>query len=106
MTCFTDHKRTVSIELKNWDETTTSWSPDWSADFYEVGDLKNVNETDDDFNNPYEELLEKNDFSACEAVCEVEDIDYLIDYAGDMLKGVGDFDTPSPDTSLFVTDLD
>lgn len=89
MTCFTDHKRTVSIELKNWDETSHNWSPDWSADFYEVGGLVVAAATNDGVH-----------------VYEVEDIDYLLDYAGDMLKGVGDFDTPSPDTSLFVTDLD
>ncbi|OXN00511.1 hypothetical protein [Bifidobacterium vansinderenii] len=106
MTVFTDHKRIVNIELKNWDETTQNWSPDWSDDFYDVGGARNLNESDDDFNHPYGKLLEKHDFFEGEPVYEVDDIAYLIDYANDMINGVGDFDTPSPQTTLFVNDLD
>lgn len=45
MTVFTDHKRTVDLELRNWDGD--DWSPDWSLDFWNVGDLKNLNDDSD-----------------------------------------------------------
>lgn len=84
MTVFTDHKRTANLELRNWDGD--NWSPDWSRDFWNVGELKNLNDDSDVFpeDGPYAALLEKHDISASEPVYEVEDIDYLIDYANDM----------------------
>lgn len=107
MTVFTDHKRTVDLKLQNWDGD--NWSPDWSLDFWNVGDLKNLNDDSDVWpeDGLYAALLEKHDLSASEPVYEVEDIDYLIDYANDMINGEGDYaDNPSPNTSLFATELD
>lgn len=86
MSVFTDRKRTVSIELRNWDGS--QYGPDFSADFYGLGTLENVGD--------YGET----------PIYKVKDIDYLIDYAQDMIDGTGDFDTPSPDTTLSVTDVE
>lgn len=105
MTVFTDYKRTVSIELKNWDEDQHQYSPDWSADFYDVGGLTDLNEIQTPCDFPFDDFLNANGYSCDEAIYEVEDVDYLIDYAQDMIDGTGDFDTPSPDVHLFVTDL-
>lgn len=107
MTVFTDHKRTANLELRNWDGD--NWSPDWSRDFWNVGELENLNDDSDVFpeDGLYAALLEKHDISASEPVYGVEDIDYLIDYANDMINGEGDYaDNPSSNTSLFVAELD
>ena len=81
MTVFTDHKRTVNLELQNWDGD--DWSPDWSRDFWNVGELKNLNDDSDVFpeDGPYAALLEKHDLSASEPVYEVEDIDAFMTLA-------------------------
>lgn len=84
-TIFTDHRRTVSIELKDWEGD--HWSPDWSADFYDAGGLPVIGHQ----SGP---------------VHEVSDVDYLLGYARDMIDGTGDFDTPTPGTCLFVDELD
>lgn len=101
MNIFTDHKRTVGIDLKNWDEERQQWSPDWSADFYETGGLKDINE-----DGRYAAMLESHGLDGEEPVLEVDDVDYLLDYADDMIHGVRDFDSPSPDTHLSVTDME
>lgn len=86
MTVFTDHKRTVSIELRNWDGS--QYGPDFSADFYDLASLTHSDGVDG-------------------RIYEVDDIDYLIDYANDMIHGAGDFaGTPSPNTTLSVTDVE
>ena len=36
----------------------------------------------------------------------VDDIDYCIEQAMDMVNGIGDYDTPSPDEDVDVTWLD
>ena len=36
----------------------------------------------------------------------VDDIDYCIEQAMDMVNGIGDYDTPSPDEHVDVTWLD
>lgn len=87
----------------------TTGRPTGAAISGNVGELKNLNDDSDVFpeDGPYAALLEKHDISASEPVYEVEDIDYLIDYANDMINGEGDYaDNPSPNTSLFVAELD
>lgn len=107
MTIFIDkNRKIVDLQLKNWDGD--NWSPDWSRDFWDVGELVNVNDDTDVFpdDGPYATLLKLNGYSASEPVYEVEEVDYLVDYANDMIQGIGDFDTPSPDTTLFVDRLE
>lgn len=84
-TYFTDGKRTVAIDLKTWDGR--GYGPDFSADFYDVGALENVG---DRGGTP---------------IYKVDDIDYPIDYAQDMIDGSGDFDAPNPDVNLFVEEV-
>lgn len=84
-TYFTDGTRTVAIDLKTWNGN--GYSPDFSADFYDVGILKNVG---DPGGTP---------------IYKVKDIGYLIDRAQDLIYGGGDFETPSPDVTLFAAEV-
>ena len=84
-TYFTDGKTTAAITLHEWDDATRQYTPDWSADFYDVGSLRSVGEIDN------------------EPVYECDDIDALIDQANDAIAGVGDYDTPSPNLVVDVT---
>lgn len=84
-TYFTDGKRTAAITLHEWDDTTRQYTPDWSADFYDVGGLKAVSEIDN------------------EPVYACDSIDDLIGQANDAVAGVGDYDTPSPNLVVDVT---
>lgn len=60
--------RMVAIEMQTWDGR--QYTPDWSNDFFEVGNLK------------YNEDLD---------AYEVEDIDYCIDQANDWKDKEGDY---------------
>ena len=40
MTRFTDYNTILELEMRYFDEKTLNWSSDWSADFYEVGNLE------------------------------------------------------------------
>ena len=103
MTVFIDKNRAVSIELKEWDESSSSYGPDCSNDFYESGSplwqsipscesLANVD------NPAYVE----------EIGLVVDDVNYPIEQANDMIEGIGDFAEagPQPDTHVFVEELD
>lgn len=68
MTRLTDGKKTVEIEMCDW--TGSGWTPDWSADFFEVGGLKRDEERD---------------------AYIVNDVDYCVEQAEDWEKGKGDF---------------
>jgi len=58
----TDMHRTVSIEMKVWNEESTSYSPDWSNDFFESGSLSHTEDGDGE-------------------IYIVKDVDYCIDQA-------------------------
>lgn len=83
MTRLTDGKKTVEISLKVWENN--GYTPDWSMDFFEVGQL------------PYDD--EKDAYI-------VEDVDYCIEYAIDWKNRRGDFseDTDEEDRAVFVND--
>mgnify|MGYP000888645613 CR=1 FL=1 len=83
-TYFTDGKTTISVTLHEWDDTTRQYTPDWSADFYDVGGLLEVSEIDN------------------EPVYACDSIDALIGQANDAVAGVGDYDTPSPNLVVDV----
>ena len=40
MTRFTDYNTILELEMRFFDDKTSRWSPDWSADFYDVGNLE------------------------------------------------------------------
>ena len=79
--------RMVAIEMQTWDGR--QYTPDWSNDFFEVGNLK------------YNEDLD---------AYEVEDIDYCIDQANDWKDKKGDFygeeDAEGVERSVDVDELD
>ena len=79
--------RIVEITMQTW--TGTEYTPDWSRDFFEVGNLK------------YDEVLE---------AYEVEDIDYCIDQAMDWKNKEGDFygeeDVDGVERSVDVDEID
>lgn len=88
MTILIDNSKAVEISIREWDEENTQYGLDWSADFYDVGRLKTVD--------------------GPELAYIVEDVDYCIEQANDMVAGIGDFaeDGPQPDTFVDVTELD
>lgn len=87
MTRLIDNNKAVEISIREWDEENSQYGPDWSADFYEVGGLKTVDEP--------------------EIAYIVDDVDYCIEYANDMVAGVGDFaGDPQPNQVVLVEELD
>ncbi len=87
----TDGKRYAEITIRTWNDDAQWYSPDWSLDFYDAGNLNHHEiEYDDNVNTAY----------------MVDDIDYCIEQAMDMVNGIGDYDTPSPDEHVDVTWLD
>lgn len=71
MTILIDNSKAVEISIREWDEENTQYGPDWSADFFEVGGLKTVDDH--------------------EEAHIVDDVDYCIEQANDMVAGIGDF---------------
>ena len=83
-----DNKKAVKISIRDWDEENMQYGPDWAADFFEVGALEHVDDIDPD-------------------AYFVEDVDYCIEYANDMVAGKGDFaGEPHSDSFVDVTELD
>lgn len=79
-----DNSKAVEISIRDWDEENTQYSPDWSADFFEVGGLKTVDVPD--------------------LAYIVEDVDYCIEQANDMVTGEGDFAEYGPQDFRYVSD--
>lgn len=103
MTVFVDKTRAVRITLREWDDENPGYGPDWSNDFYEAG-------------SPLWESI-----PSCESLAEadtpayveehglvVDDVDYPLEQAYDMVSGVGDFAEagPQPGLRVFVETLD
>lgn len=87
MTYFTDAHKTVDITL------TDASDVDWQDGFYDVGLLTDLSDADG--------------YEWSPSLYAVEDVDYLIDQAKDMIAGEGDFATQTPDGStLGVRELD
>lgn len=80
--------KAVETSIREWDEENSQYSPDRSADFFEVGGLKTVDVPD--------------------LAYIVEDVDHRIEQANDMVAGAGDFaeDDPQPNQFANVTELD
>lgn len=82
-----DNNKAVEISIREWDEESSQYGPDWSADFFEVGGLKTVDDP--------------------EFAYIVDDVDDCIEYANDMVAGGGDFaGDPQPNQFVDVTELD
>ena len=87
MVVLIDNNKAVEISIREWDEENPGYGPDWSADFFEVGRLETVDDPD---------------FAYI-----VDDVDYCIEQANDMVAGVGDFaGDPQPNQVVDVTELD
>lgn len=83
-----DNNKAVEISIREWDEENSQYGPDQSAEFFEVGGLKTVSEP--------------------ELAYIVDNVDYCIDQANDMVAGEGDYSDcePQPNQFVDVTDLD
>lgn len=83
-----DNNRAVEISIREWDEENSQYGPDWSDDFFDVVWLKTV--------------------EGPELAYIVDDVDYCIEQANDMVAGEGDFaaDDPQPNQVVDVTELD
>lgn len=79
MTRLTDGKKTAEIEMMVWEGS--GYTPDWSADFFEVGNLE---------------------FDEEVGAYKVVNVDYCIEQANDWRKGVGDFSDVEPDENNTV----
>lgn len=83
-----DNNKAVEISIRERDEENSQYGPDRSADFFEVGGLKTVDDP--------------------ELAYIVADVDHRIEQANDMVTGAGDFseDGPQQNQSVDVTELD
>lgn len=129
MVTIIDSNKAVEISIREWDEENTQYGPDWSADFYNVGSLQQVPDlsdyTDadlaelglppraviqlDDVVEPSGRFIDGIGTFACDGDGYlVDDVDYCIEQANDMVAGVGDFaeDGPQPNQVVDVTEID
>lgn len=70
MARLSDGYRTVDIELRTWDSEKNEFTPDWSNDFFNIGNLF---------------------YDADEDAYLVKNVYYCIEQAQDWKYGVGDF---------------
>lgn len=129
MVTLIDNNKAVEISIREWDEENPGYGPDWSADFFEVGALRQVPNLSDYTNADLAELgLPSRAVIQLDDVVEpsgriidgigtfgcdddgylVDDVDYCIEQANDMVAGIGDFaaDGPQPNQVVDVTELD
>lgn len=87
-----DNSKAVEISIREWDDESIGYGPDWSADFFEVGNLESIDAPELD----------------CSPAYIVNDVDYCIEQANDMVAGIGDFAEygPQPNQVVDVTELD
>ena len=91
MVTLIDNNKAVEITIREWNEENPGYAPDWSADFFEVGNLE-TRFADDSMEPAY----------------IVDDVDYCIEQANDMVAGEGDFAEGGPQSNqtVDVTELD
>lgn len=70
MTRLTDGRRTLEINMADWEPEKLTYTPDWSRDFFEVGNLDYDEEKD---------------------AYRVWDVEFALEYALDWKLGTGDF---------------
>lgn len=83
-----DNNKAVKISIREWDDESSQYGPDWAADFFGAGGLKTVEDP--------------------ELAYIVDDVDYCIEQADDMVAGEGDYSNcdPQPNQFVDVTELD
>lgn len=88
MTILIDNTKAVEVTIREWDADSVQYGSDWSNDFFEVGALESVDGSDGAY--------------------WVDDVDYCVEQANDMVAGVGDFTEygPQPCQCVDVTNLD
>lgn len=126
MVTIIDNNKAIEITIRDWDEENTQYGPDWSDDFFEIGNLRSVPNISDysdaeltDMGLPTREDLHLNDlldktghlidgFGSYPDAYAVDDVDYCIEQANDMVAGAGDFagDGPQPNQVVDVTEID
>ena len=91
MVTLIDNTKAVEITIREWNEENPGYGPDWSADFFEVGNLETCFADD-----------------SMEPAYIVDDVDYCIEQANDMVAGEGDFAEGGPQSNqtVDVTELD
>lgn len=86
MVVLMDDDKAVEISIREWDEENPGYGPDRSADFFGVGGLETVD-------NPGTAYI-------------VDDVDYCIEQANDMVAGEVAGDGQQPNRVVDVTELD
>ena len=71
MTVLVDTRKAVEVTIRECDADSMQYGPDLSNDFFEVGTLEDVDGLDDAY--------------------WVDDVDWCVEQANDMVAGVGDF---------------
>ena len=86
-----DNNKAVEISIREWEEENTQYGPDWAAEFFDVSGLKTVEDDGFEYGPAY----------------VVDDVDYCVEQANDMVAGEGDFaGEPQPNQFVDVTELD
>lgn len=128
MVVLVDKNKAVEISIREWDEENSQYGPDWAADFFEVGSLRQVPNLSDytdadlaELGLPPRAVIQLDDvvepsgriidgigtFGCDDDGYLVDDVDYCIEQANDMVAGVGDFaGDPQPNQFVDVTELD
>ena len=129
MVTLIDNNKAVEISIREWDEENPGYGPDWSADFFKVGALRQVPNLSDytdadlaELGLPSRAVIQLDDvvepsgriidgigtFGCDDDGYLVDDVDYCIEQANDMVAGIGDFaaDGPQPNQVVDVTELD
>lgn len=128
MTRLIDKNKAVEISIREWDEENSQYGPDWSADFYNVGSLRQVPDLSDytdadlaELGLPPRAVIQLDDvvkpsgrfidgigtFGGDDDGYLVDDVDYCIEQANDMVAGVGDFaGDPQPSQVVLVEEID
>lgn len=124
-----DNNKAVEISINEWDDESKQYGYDWAADFFEVGSLRQVPNLSDytdadlaELGLPPRAVIQLDDvvepsgriidgigtFGCDDDGYLVNDVDYCIEQANDMVAGIGDFavDGPQPNQVVDVTELD
>ena len=82
MTILIDKTKAVEVTIREWDADSVQYGPDWSNDFFEINAMEYVDGLDEAY--------------------WVDDVDYCIEQANDMVAGVGDFAEYGPQPCQFI----
>lgn len=126
MVVLVDSNRAVEISIREWNEENPGYGPEWSDDFFAVGGQRKIPDLSDCTDADLTEmgLPARSEIRVADVLDDhgdlvdglfgadfgyvVEDVDYAIDQANDMVAGEGDFAEagPQPNQVVDVTELD